>query len=301
MTNHSAGKYDSCPIILNAHAGATHASLGPEQLRRMAHEVGFEAEVIATHSAEEMRATVRRLVQAGTPKIGVAGGDGTVRAAVQELAHSNTALGILAQGTFNNFATAMRLPQNLPGALKTLHTGNVCSVDLGKVNGRYFTESAGIGLFADGLAGVGEENQKNLFRAAYTAIQLALRMRAQRLKVTIDGEAHSLLAVLCEVANTYRIATGIPIAPEAEVSDGILDIVLIGAIKRRDLFEYMNALRSQLHLDLPEVTMLRAKREVRIESHRPRNVHCDDQIIGVTPVTITLEPGALKVLVDESR
>src|SRR6478672_8682776 len=48
----------------------------------------------------------------GVPRIGVAGGDGTVEVAVQDLARTETALGILPQGTFNNFATALRLPHN---------------------------------------------------------------------------------------------------------------------------------------------------------------------------------------------
>ncbi len=59
-----------------------------------------------------MRPQVRQLVREGVEKVAVAGGDGTVSLAVQELAYSNKALGILPQGTFNNFATALRLPQS---------------------------------------------------------------------------------------------------------------------------------------------------------------------------------------------
>ncbi|MDX1931189.1 MAG: diacylglycerol kinase family protein [Capsulimonadales bacterium] len=292
---------DTIPIILNARAGATHASVGRDHLRKMAREIGFIADVQETYSAEQMRETVRRFVRAGIPRIGIAGGDGTIRAAVQELAHSETALGILPQGTFNNFATALRLPQNLPAALKTLYRGCVCPVDLGRIGELYFTESAGIGLFADGLAFLGEEHQKNLFRAFATAIRLATRMRVARVRLTIDGETEELPMVLCEVANTYRIGAGLPIAPDAEVSDGHFNLVVIGDIKRRELMEYMNAVRAQLHPDLPGVRMLKAARSVRIETRRPRNVHCDDTVLGVTPVTVSMEAGALKVLVDETR
>jgi diacylglycerol kinase (ATP) len=288
---------DDIPIILNTRAGATHASLGAEQLRRMARNVGFKAEIIEARSVDQMRATVRRLVREETPRLGVAGGDGTVRIAVQELAHSQTALGILSQGTFNNFATALRVPHNLPAALKALYQGEAVPVDLGRIGDRYFTESAGVGLFADGLAILGEDNHKNILRGLYTAFRVALSLRVHPMRITLDGVPYEQRVALCEVANIYRMGMGLPIAPEAELDDGTLDIVLIGDIQRRELLDYLRAVRAQLHVDLPKVTMLKAQREIRIESRRRRLVHCDDEVIGYTPVTITVEPNALHVLI----
>lgn len=287
---------DTIPIILNTRAGATHASLGAEQLRRMARNVGFKAEILETRSVEQMQAMVRRLVREEVPRIGVAGGDGTVRVAVQELAHTKTALGILSQGTFNNFATALRVPHNLPSALKALYLGDASLVDLGRIGDRYFTESAGVGLFSDGLAILGEDNHKNIFRGLYTALRVALSLRVHPMRITVDGEVHEERVALCEVANIYRMGTGLPIAPEAELDDGTLDIVLIGDIRRGELIDYIKAIRAQLHVDLPKVTMLKARREVKIESRHRRLVHCDDELIGVTPVTISVEPKALRVL-----
>jgi diacylglycerol kinase family enzyme len=283
---------------MNMRAGAVYAAPGQEQLRRMARDVGLEAEVIPTHSPAEMSRVLKRLIAEGAEKVGVAGGDGTVEGAAQELAHSKTALGILPQGTFNNFAAALHVPHNLPGALRMLHDGVVREVDLGKVGSRYFTESAGVGLFADGLALYGAGANKNPLRGLYALLRLLLGFRAGAFRLVIDGTAHQQRAILCEVANTYRIAQAVPIAPEASVTDGELDVVTIGGIKARELLPYLRALRAQMHLDLPKVTSLRA-REVRIEAGRRRNVHCDDRIIGQTPVTLSVQPGALKVLVDQ--
>jgi len=52
-----------------------------------------------------------------------------------------------------------------------------------------------------------------------------------------------------------------------------------------------------MHLGMPKVTVLRG-REIRFEAAHSRNVHADDQIVGLTPITITVAPNALKVLVD---
>lgn len=274
-----------------------HAQSGQEQLQRMAREADLDIEIIHTESREEMTKALQKLVGEGAERVGLAGGDGTVELAVQTLAHTNTALGILSQGTFNNFASALRIPHNLPAALKMLRDGIIREVDLGKVGDRYFTESAGVGLFADGLALYGQGSNKNFLRGLYATARLGLAFRAREMQITVDGAAHTSRVTLCEVANTYRIAQAVPIAPEADIADGLLDVVILSDITRHELLPYLRALRAQMHLGLPKVTVLRG-REVWIESRRPRNVHADDRIVGVTPLTVTVAPKALKVLVD---
>ncbi len=287
----------ACPLLMNTRAGAMHAQSGQEQLRRMAQEAGLAIDIIHTESPEDMTKALQKLVSEGAERVGVAGGDGTVGRAVQTLAHTNTALGILSQGTFNNFASALRIPHNLPAALKMLRDGVVQEVDLGKIGERYFTESAGVGLFADALALYGQGTNKNFLRGLYATARLSLAFRAHEMQVIVDGVPHPSRVTLCEIANTYRIAQAVPIAPEADMTDGLLDVVLLCDIKRGELLSYLRALRAQMHLGLPKVTVLRG-REIRIEAHQPQNVHADDQIVAVTPLTVTVAPKALKVLVD---
>jgi len=244
-----------------------------------------------------MAATIRRLVQERAPRVAVAGGDGTVALAVQELAHSDTVLGIIPQGTANNFATALRLPQDLPSALRVLVEGEVVEVDLGKVGSRYFTEAAGVGLFAETLALYGNGTNKDILRALYALTRVVLSLRPHRLRIEADGERHVERAVMCTAANTFRMGMSAPMAPGAKLTDGELDIVVVGDLSRKELVSYYRAIRAQTHLKLPKVSSFRAK-EITIAAGRPMNVHCDDRVIGTTPVTIRAEPGALKVLVD---
>lgn len=77
-----------------------------------------------------MRAVLKRLAVGNTKRVAVVGGDGTVSLAAQELVHTKTALGIIPQGTFNNFAIALHIPLDLPSALRVLRDGVVRDVDL---------------------------------------------------------------------------------------------------------------------------------------------------------------------------
>jgi YegS/Rv2252/BmrU family lipid kinase len=287
-----------CIVLLNARAGPLHGHASQEEMRALAQAAGLDANFVATDSPDETRQTLRRLVADRAERVAVAGGDGTVALAAQELAYSDTVLGILPQGTANNFATALRLPQDLPSALRVLANGTVRAVDLGKVGDRYFTESAGVGLFADALTVYGARANKNVARAFYAILRVFLSARARRLHLILDGERVIERAVLCEVANSFRMAYAVPVAPGAKLTDGELDVVVVGDLNGvREMWAYYKAFRAQMHATLPKVHTFRA-REVRIETRHTMNVHCDDKVIGTTPVTITAQPRALKVLVD---
>ena len=290
-----------CAIILNAKAGALSPSVGVPQVQQMAEEIGLEAQVFAPTSIEEMMDMVRSHQGPGA-RIAVAGGDGTIARVVQELAHGETILGILPQGTFNNFATALRLPMDLPSALHVLKDGEVQEVSLGKIetdegHTRYFSESAGVGLFADALALYGEGSNKNFWRGFKAMARVVASFEARRLRLEVDGHVTAEKAVMCLVANTYRTAQAIPVAPTARLTDDELDVVIVGDLKRGELLKYYRAFRAQIHLKMPKVTTVRGAR-IRLESHKHLNVHCDDSILGNTPATITVQPRALKVLVD---
>ena len=288
----------ACPLIVNANAGALHGTAGPEELTRLAAEAGLPVEIIATESVDAMRETLRRLDRENAPRVAVSGGDGTVGLAAQELAHSKVALGIVPQGTANNFAHSLGLPVDPVEALRVIAAGHARDIDLGRVGDRFFIESAGVGLFADMLRENSGATDKNLIRILAAVLKVLVRARARGLRLIVDGQVHAERALLCEVANTYRIATALPIAPEAKLADGLLNVVVIGDVPRRELPRYLSALLNRAHRDLPGVTTLRA-REVCIESRRPMAVHADDQVIGNTPTAIQVVPGALRVLVPQ--
>lgn len=284
------------PLLLNEKAGALHSTAGPEQLTELAKASGVDLRVITTASVSDFSQKVKTLLEQGEERIAIAGGDGTVHLAAQVLAYSKTALGIIPQGTANNFATALHLPLELPAALMVLGEGIIKEVDLGKVGGEYFTETAGVGLFADALAIYGRSN-KNLLRALQAIFKIILSLKASRVRLTIDGEQVEERSVMCIVANSYRMAYALPIAPGAKVTDSLLDVVVFGDLRRSELIPYFRAVRAQLHTTLPKVKTIQGA-VIKVEGYRKMGVHCDDKIITRTPATIEVQAGALKVLVE---
>lgn len=283
---------------MNERAGRFKSTLSTDDMRKMLKHLELDVEVRGTHSERHMVETLKELVGKKVERVAVAGGDGTMHTAIQILAGTGTAMGIVPQGTANNFATALRVPQDLPSALRTLIDGEVKDIDLGYTCGQYFAESAGVGLFANALAIYGADANKNLLRSIYALSKILLNFRASAVRLTVDGEKMVEPAVFCAAMNTFRFAHSLPIAPSAKVTDGLLDIVILGNLGRKELLTYYRAIRQQIHPTLPKTQILQAK-QVKIEGRRRMPVHVDDKVRGATPVTIEIRPKALRVLVEK--
>jgi diacylglycerol kinase (ATP) len=201
-------------------------------------------------------------------------------------------------GALSRFATALRLPMDHPSAFRVIAEGEERDVDLGEAEGEYFTEAAGVGLFADALALSGSGRPtKSLMRTLAAILRLWLTHHPHRLTLVIDGQRHTEEAVMVTVANSFRLGYAIPIAPTARVTDGQLDVVILGPLTRGELMPYFHAIRAQSHTHLPKVLVMKAQ-EVQISARRPLGVHVDDRVRKRTPVTVRVAPGALRVMVD---
>lgn len=286
-----------CVLLMNERAGRFRSTLSTDDMRRMLQHLDLGIEVRGTRSESDMVSALQELVAKKVPRIALAGGDGTVHKAIQYLAGTGTALGIVPQGTMNNFATALRMPMDLPSALRTLIEGEITEVDLGYACGQYFAESAGVGLFANALSIYGADANKNFVRGCFAIAKIVLSLRASRIRLTLDGERMWEPAVFCAAMNTYRFAQALPIAPSAKVTDGLFDVVILGDLGRKELFHYYRAIRQQIHPMLPKTRIIQAK-HVKIESHHRMPVHVDDKIRGTTPVDIEIRPKALRVVVE---
>lgn len=283
-------------LFANKYAGALSRLKGETSLEDHARRAGFDPEIVYTNSSIHLRRKLRERIAGGLRRVVVAGGDGTIHSAVQVLANSGVELGILPQGTANNFANALRLPLDLPGAFEVLATGNAGPVSLGEADGEFFTEAAGAGFFAEVLAlGGAARRTKSTLRVLYAALQLMLERRAHRLTLELDGERLEEEVLNITVANSFFVGLNLPIAPHASLTDEYLDLVLIEPLIRREYYPYYRAIRAQTHMTLPKVRTMRA-RSIRITARKPVRVHVDDRARKKTPVNIRLVPEGLLVV-----
>ena len=252
------------------------------------------------------RELARRAVEEGAKIVVAAGGDGTLNEVVNGLMESgedrrNVTLGLLPLGTGNDFARCIGLGTDLKLAVETLFNGKSQSVDVGQAQGRWFINIAGCGFDA-----IVAERVNRGFRLLHgTSAYLAaiahslLHLKAAELTLTLDGETHHIRALMCSVANATSYGGGMKVTPDARIDDGLFDICLLADAGRMEFVRAFPCVFKGSHITHPKVTMLRA-RNVYIESDPPLPLLIDGEVLGTTPVTFTLVPNALQILIPVS-
>ncbi len=290
-------------IIVNPFSGGAHGILGLREVRDAAE--WLNAHGLPTELCETMRPghafeLADQAVNAGMELVVAAGGDGTLNEIIQALAGHDTALGVLPLGTVNVWAREMGIPLNMAQARDVLVRGVRRRVDLGRAGSRYFLLMAGIGFDAEVARRVERGPLKRLglkfLDYLATAGILSVTQQSTRIWMRCDGKRRSVSALMVLIGNTRLYGGALTFAKQAVADDGLLDVVVVsgGGLLYR-LGVLVRALLRRASLG-PRVRYSRC-RTVRLESHTPLPVQVDGEVIGTLPMTFTVIPSALTVVV----
>lgn len=267
---------------------------------------GWRVEWRETGKPGDTTAWAREAAEAGYDVVIAAGGDGTIGQAVEGLAGSDTALGILPLGSGNVLARDLGLPK--PGPLRPFALEEAAQmlldsvprrIDLGLANGHHFLSWLGVGLDAEIVKGV--ESQPRVKRglgpiAFVVFAALILRTYAgTRATVIVDGRSVSRRLILALVSNIELYGRYFHIAPSARLDDGLLEVCCFHGQGIITTLNHAIIVLLRRHIGDPRVSYYQARR-VEIETARPLPVHLDAEPFGTTPVTIEVVPQALTLL-----
>lgn len=229
----------------------------------------------------------------------VAGGDGTVGIAAAALAGTEATLGILARGSFNNVAHGFGVPRTLDAAVEVIARGTATVMDMGEAHrddgDRHpFFEAAGVGLDAAGFGAVELSERHGWWRGA-RALLRALRQRRRAMRLTIDGHRYRTQAPAVTICNGPYLGMGFALAADADPADGLLDVAIFSGMTRWEVLRHFARVARGVRRREPRIKHVRG-REITIRAVRGvLPAHADGRSIGVTPVTFTVRPGALRV------
>ena len=257
---------------------------------------GASYRVVETRGLEHAREEARLAADAGET-VGTLGGDGLVGPVAGELRHRDTALAVLPGGRGNDFARVLGIPKEPAEAARALLDGVERMVDVAEVDGSAYLGIASFGIDSDiqEIANHSTLVKGNLVYA-YATLRGLLSWNESSFSVTIDGERHDFAGYSVAVANTGVFGGGMRLVPDAELDDGVLDVLLIS---RHSKLRYAHGLTKVFdgkHLD-PRYTHLFRGEVVEVSSDRPFTVYADGDPIGTTPATMRVSGRSLRVLV----
>jgi diacylglycerol kinase family enzyme len=265
-----------------------------QEMRPLLEDAGFTFDMRETGDPEPDAGQLAACaVRDGYRAVLVAGGDGTVAAAARALLDTPVVLAILPFGSVMNIANSIPLPLDPLEAARVIARRNVRRIDVGAVDGTVFFETAGIGLDAD-VFGAGRSLERGELPGAMARLRQWFRQRSRWFSITVDGRGpvrHRALQAL--VTNGRYYAFSLPVVPDADISDGLLDVAVFRRMGRLDLLRFLLTVAWRR---APEVRpVVYHGREIKIESSVPLAVHADGFEVGTLPMTFRCRHQALTV------
>ena len=234
--------------------------------------------------------------QSGAETVLAIGGDGTAVEVARGLIGTSAALGVIPAGTGNDFIKTLGLPKDPLAALDFVLAHPARDTDVGDVNGRLFLNEIGTGFDVTVLdfAQKAKRFCRGLLPYLYGVIRTLFHFRGIQLSYAMDGgEMVTKDVFVIAVANGGVIGGGIPIAPEAQADDWLLDVVVVNKICSRNLPARLIGLMRGKILSFPETQFIRAKK-VFFSADKMR-LNIDGEVTDEASVETRLLPKALRI------
>lgn len=235
-------------------------------------------------------------VGSGIDVVVAVGGDGTINEIASALNGTSTVLGIVPEGSGNGLALYLGIPLNERAAIRRLNRFESIMIDSGDINGHLFFNMAGIGFDAS----VSDRFANDKIRGPIGYLKAVLgeisTYKPKQYRLQIDGEKIEREAFMISVANSPQYGNNAYIAPQASITDGVLDVCII---HKFPLYTFPMML---FHLfnktaDKSEYVEIISGKQIHIARETADAVHVDGEPKEMgTELEIDVNPSSLRIL-----
>lgn len=256
--------------------------------------------VLEGGSAEGSLDLARRAVAEGAQALIACGGDGTVHFALQAVAGSDTALGIIPMGTGNDIARSVGLPMKDPlAAADVIADGRTRMVDYGTVAAADGSERAFLAVMSAGFDSEVNARANSMKWPTGSSRYLMATMaelgvyRPVEFRITVDGVQTSEPGMMLAIGNGPSYGGGMFVCPNADLDDAKLDLTFLTKTNRATFLTIFPRVFKGTHIHHPSVRSLRGA-TIRVEA-QGQTAFADGERVGPLPVDVGVVPRGLRV------
>lgn len=281
-------------LFINPKAGLLKGCKSAAEVKERLGGLEDEPDITIGRTLEAMKKFITRCKRDKPQRVYVAGGDGTLSTIMKGLMDEDIIFGLIPTGSMNNIGQSIGLSGDIEDAVRTINNGTVKKMDLGKINGDIFIESVGIGLLAQIMERVGEQDsKKEVLKVMRHTLAEVVSVDTIKLKMKVDDEASEIETVWLTVTNTGRAAAAM-VDPKSDIHDKKLDVVYCESLDITEVGKYALAFIRNSHIQEEKFHHIQAQ---SIELYLPEKVqvHVDGELKEWQRIKIEVLPGAVKV------
>jgi diacylglycerol kinase (ATP) len=222
------------------------------------------------------------------------GGDGFIHEIIQHLVSRDLPLGVIPCGTGNDFARSIGV-FDLPFTrqLELIEKHSATKIDLGRVQDQWFAAILSSGF--DALVNDRANSMRwprGRMRYNIAMIEKLIALRPHSYRIRVDERYLEVQATLVTVANGSSYGGGMKVCPDASITDGLFDVMVLGRVSRIELLKVFPKVYRGGHVGHPAVTFYRCN---EIEIDGSGSSFADGEPIAQLPLRAQCVSAALKV------
>lgn len=285
-------------FIMNPISGTSNKKGIPDLIHSGIDSERFDYEIRLTEYAGHAAAIAAEARDNHIDVVVAIGGDGTVNEVARSLVHSETALGIIPCGSGNGLARHLLLPLNVKKAIAVINKCEIHKLDYGVINGHEFFCTCGMGFDAFVSQKFAESGKRGPISYIENILREGLKYKPETYVVEDETGTKRYKAFLISCANASQYGNNAYIAPQASMSDGLLDVVVM------EPFDVLDA--PQVSIDMMNKTLdknskIKTFRCKQLHIHRNQEgvIHYDgDPVMTGKDIDIHLEEKGINIVVN---
>ncbi len=214
--------------IVNPVSGTKDKNPLIDLIRSRTKQAGFEFEIYPSVASGDYSFIYPVIEEKKITDIVIAGGDGTINQVINDLRKFDVSFGIIPSGSGNGLAFSAGLKKDPLYSLETIFKGNAKWTDAFTVNGRFACMLCGLGFDAQVAHDFAKDHRRGLFTYIKKTISNFFTAPVYPFVIDTGERQFATESFFISIANSNQFGNHFTIAPEASLTDGLLDIVVIG-------------------------------------------------------------------------
>lgn len=285
-------------FVINLNSGTSSKAAIPGLIESTIDKEKFDYEIVVTQYAGHASEIASRAKDKGKDIVVAVGGDGTVNEVARAIVHSGTALGIIPCGSGNGLARHLLLPMNVKKAIEVLNECEIRALDYGIINGYPFFCTCGMGFDAFVSQKFAEAGKRGPITYVENVLREGLKYQPETYILQDENGTIKYKAFLISCANASQYGNNAYIAPQASMSDGLMDVIIMEPF---DVFE-----APQISIDMFNKTLDKSSkiktfkcRKLHIHRSKPGAIHYDgDPAMTGEDIDVELVPNGINIVVN---